>query len=801
MKTAHILTLWGTLALAVTAAAQPAGRKLWNEDWTFTKDGVTRGVDLPHDWGVEQPFLQENPGETGKLAWWGKATYTKLLKLTAKDLQKDLRLEVDGAFSNAVVYVNGQEAGGWPYGYASWKVELNPYVQPGNNIIEITLDNKPESSRWYPGGGLYRNVWLTATEKTAVAHWGSYVTTQVIGTAARVTQRLQLKSDGLQTVSIVTRILYKEGGREVLVAETRTEDSVYDGKEIVQTFDLPDVRLWSPEKPQMYVARTVVEGADGTRDTYETPFGVRSAEFRPDGFYLNGTKTFLKGVCLHHDAGILGAAWSDDAWTRRLKMLKKMGCNAIRCSHNPPAPEFLDLCDRMGFLVMDELTDTWTWPKKENGYATLFADWAEKDLVALIHRDRNHPSVILWSIGNECGEQGDSTRWHIPQMLTDICHREDPTRPTTAGNDNPWAAFQPYAATLDVYGFNYKPHLYQEFVDKHPGQPVLGSETSSCISTRGYYRFPVEQDKSKGWVMKKPFQVSSYDLYAPAWASSPDYEWAFEDKVPEVAGEFVWTGYDYLGEPTPFNLDPSVLTNFHTEEEKEAYKKMVAGWGQTVSDVPLPSRSSYFGIIDLAGFPKDRYWLYQSRWAPEVPSAHILPHWTWPGREGKVTPVHVYSSADEAELFVNGVSQGRKKKDGYRFVWADVRYKPGTVEVVTYKKGKVWAREKVKTAGPAYKLAASIDYAGKELTYITVDILDRSGTLVPDASHVLSFSVEGPASLVGTDAGDPTSHVPFYSPELPAFHGKASAIVKRTGSGPVTVTVKGKGFRNAVITL
>ena len=477
----------------------------------------------------------------------------------------------------------------------------------------------------------------------------------------------------------------------------------------------------------------------------------------------------------------------------------------------------------MGFLVMDELTDTWTWPKKENGYATLFADWAEKDLVALIHRDRNHPSVILWSIGNECGEQGDSTRWHIPQMLTDICHREDPTRPTTAGNDNPWAAFQPptrpttagndnpwaafqpYAATLDVYGFNYKPHLYREFVDKHPGQPVLGSETSSCISTRGYYRFPVAEDKSKGWVMKKPFQVSSYDLYAPAWASawasSPDYEWAYEDKVPEVAGEFVWTGYDYLGEPTPFNLDPSVLTNFHTEEEKEAYRKMVAGWGQTISDVPLPSRSSYFGIIDLAGFPKDRYWLYQSRWAPEVPSAHILPHWTWPGREGKVTPVHVYSSADEAELFVNGVSQGRRKKDGYRFVWADVRYKPGTVEVVTYKKGKVWAREKVKTAGPAYKLAASVDFAGKELTYIAVDILDRSGTLVPDASDVLSFSVTGPAVLVGTDAGDPTSHVPFYSPDIPAFHGKASAIVKRTGTGPVTVTVKGKGFRNAVITL
>ncbi len=805
MKKERIFALMGALALAVNVAAQPAGRKLWNEGWTFEKDGVARKVDLPHDWGVEQPFLQENPGETGKLAWWGQASYTKILNLSAKDLQKDLRLEVDGAFSNAVVYVNGQEAGGWPYGYASWTVELTPFVQAGNNVIEITLDNKPESSRWYPGGGLYRNVWLTATEKTAVDHWGSVITTQPLGKNARVTQKLRLRTDGLQVTTITTRILYKEykPGKiiEHVVAESRNIERVYDGKEVIQTFDLADVRLWSPEQPQMYLARTVVEGAEGTRDVYETPFGVRSAQFKADGFYLNGSRTFLKGVCLHHDAGVLGAAWNADAWTRRLKMLKKMGCNAIRCSHNPPAPEFLDLCDQLGFLVMDELTDTWTWPKKENGYATLFDEWAEKDLVALIRRDRNHPSVILWSIGNECGEQGDSTRWHIPQMLTDICHREDPTRPTTAGNDNPWAAFQPYAATLDVYGFNYKPHLYKEFIEKHPGQPVLGSETSSCISTRGYYRFPVEQDKGKGWDMKAPFQVSSYDLYAPAWASSPDYEWQFEDQVPQVAGEFVWTGYDYLGEPTPFNLDPSVLTNFHTEEEKEAYKKMVAGWGQTISDIPLPSRSSYFGIIDLAGFPKDRYWLYQSRWAPDVPSAHIVPHWTWPGREGKVTPVHVYSSADEAELFVNGVSQGRQKKDGYRFVWPKVRYKSGNVEVVTYKNGKEWARSRVRTAGPAYKLVPSVDYAGKDLTYVTVDIVDKAGTLVPDAANELSFSVTGPAKIIGTDAGDPTSHVPFYSPRLPAFHGKASAVIRRTGTGPVTVTVQGKGFRNAVITL
>ena len=623
-----------------------------------------------------------------------------------------------------------------------------------------------------------------------MAHWGTFVKADIRGT---VTIDITLKTDKPLMAKVTTCILGTS-------AQVVTESPVYDGRVLTQILEVEDPRLWYTDRPALYVARTTVETENGV-DVYDTPFGFRELEWREDGFYLNGWKTFLKGVCLHHDAGALGAVWNEDAWVRRLQMLKAMGCNAIRCSHNPPAPELLDLCDKMGFLVMDELTDTWTWPKKENGYATLFDEWAEKDLVAMIRRDRNHPSVILWSIGNECGEQGDPTRWWIPQMLTDICHREDPTRLTTAGNDNPWAASQPYAATIDVYGFNYKPHLYEEFVRNHPGQPVIGSETASCISTRGYYRFPVEQEKDKGWSMEAPFQVSSYDLYAPGWASKPDYEWQYEDAVPQCAGEFVWTGYDYLGEPTPFNMDPSVLTNFHTEEEKEAFKKMVVGWGQTIAEVPLPSRSSYFGIIDLAGFPKDRYYLYQARWRPNLPMAHILPHWTWPGREGQVTPVHVYSSGDEAELFVNGKSYGRIKKDGYRFVWDQVVYQPGTVDVIVYKNGQLWARDRVCTAGKASMLLASVDYAGEDLCFVTVDVADREGNLVPDADHLLTFSVKGPAQLVATDAGDPTSHVPFYSPELPAFHGKASAIVKRTGEGPITVTVKGKGLRNAVITL
>ena len=803
MKKTSFLTV--LLAISLTAAAQPSGRVAWNNGWTFSKDGANRVLDLPHDWGVEGPFRQEYPGETGKLAWWGDATYTKTLQVSEQQLSGTISLEVDGAFSNASVYVGGIKAGEWPYGYSSWSVDLTAYLTPGDNQVEIRLNNKPESSRWYPGGGIYRNVWLRFSAKTAVSHWGSYVTTHQQEDAAIVTQHLTINTEKPQQASIKTQVFYLEcaDGNTVehLVAESVDTQQIYNGRSIAQHFVIKNPQFWSPATPNMYVARTqiVAEGADG--EIYETPFGIRSAEFRADGFYLNGEKTFLRGVCLHHDAGALGAVWNEDAWVRRLQMLKAMGCNAIRCSHNPPAPEFLDLCDRMGFLVIDELTDTWTWPKKDNGYATLFNDWAEKDLVAMIHRDRNHPSVVLWSIGNECGEQGNSEKWWIPQMLTDICHREDPTRPTTAGNDNPWAASQPYAATIDVYGFNYKPHLYQEYINNHPGRPVYGSETASCVSTRGYYRFPVEQEKGKGWAMEEPFQVSSYDLYAPGWASKPDYEWEYEDKVPECAGEFVWTGYDYLGEPTPFNMDPSVFTNFHTEEEKEAYRRMVESWGQTISDVPLPSRSSYFGIIDLAGFPKDRYWLYQSRWRPELPMAHILPHWTWPGREGEITPVHVYTSGDEAELFVNGKSMGRKAKEGYRIVWDDVVYQPGKIEVIAYKDGREWARDSQQTAGRAAKAMASVDYAGNDLIYVTVDILDKKGLLVPDADNVVEFSLKGPGIILATDAGDPTSHVPFYSHELPAFHGKISVIVKRTGSGPITVYAKSKGLRKAVVTL
>jgi len=815
--TNRLITTLVFAGIALAAAAQPAGRTSFNEGWTFEKDGASRKVDLPHDWGVEGDFRQEYPGESGKLAWWGQATYRKELEISAEDLTKDIDLEIDGAMSHATVEVNGVDLGGWPYGYASFAIRLNPALKPGRNKIRVHIDNPEESSRWYPGGGIYRNVWLTKTNKTSVAHWGTYLTTEIgivnrtLNQAdAKVALRVTLKHAGEKTVGMVrTQIIrqdrYKRDGKEVTVdrvlAETRSIEYIEDGKTVLQTFDLEGARLWTPEDPTMYLARTTVETPDEVLDRYETPFGVRSAEWKADGFYLNGDKTFLKGVCLHHDAGALGAVWNDDAWVRRFRMLKEMGCNAIRTSHNPPAPEFLDLCDRMGFLVLDELTDTWTVPKKEHGYAELFDEWVEKDLVAMIRRDRNHPSVIAWSIGNECGEQGMAEKWDIPRRLTAICHREDPTRPTTAGNDNPWASSQPYAETIDLYGFNYKPHLYAEFRDAHPGQPVYGSETASCISTRGYYRFPVEEEKGLGWSMEAPFQVSSYDLYAPGWASKPDYEWAFEDQVPECAGEFVWTGYDYLGEPTPFNMDPSVLTNFHTEEEREAFKKMVAGWGQVIADVPLPSRSSYFGIIDLAGFPKDRYWLYQARWRPELPMVHVLPHWTWPGREGQVTPVHVYTSGDEAELFLNGKSLGRKAREGYRLRWDDVIYQPGTLKVVAYKDGRFWAETEVRTAGPAARAALEVDYAGEDLVFVTTRLLDKAGNFDPTACNKLTYKISGPGDIVATDAGDPTCHTPFTSRTIDAFNGLCSVIVRRTGAGPITVSVSPDGLKTEKIVL
>ena len=537
-------------------------------------------------------------------------------------------------------------------------------------------------------------------------------------------------------------------------------------------------------------------------DCVETAFGIRKIEWNAQkGFLLNDRVLKLQGVCNHHDLGALGAAFNERAAERQLEILRAMGCNAIRTSHNPPAPQLLDLCDRMGFVVVDELFDCWKIGKRKADYSRDFDAWHERDVVNFVHRDRNHPSVILWSSGNEISEQwtqaGNPVR---SRELTALFHREDPTRKVSNGMNNGDAMANGFAATLDVAGYNYKsisskkPN-YLDHIRTAPDQPFFGAETASAVSSRGVYFFPVSEKKKGGFFQ---FQVSSYDLYAPDWANIPDFDFDSADQLPALAGEFVWTGFDYLGEPTPYNHDESIALNYQNEADRAAALAEMRRLGGKV-----PSRSSYFGIIDLAGFPKDRYYLYQSRWRPEFPMAHILPHWTWPGREGELTPVHVYTSGDEAELFLNGQSLGRKKKGEreYRLRWNDVKYAPGELKVVAYKNGKLWAEAIRRTAGAATALKLEADRTdiradGSDLSFITVQVVDAHGDLVPGANQLVKFSVKGPASIVAVDNGNATSLLPFQASEMKAFSGQCLVILRsRAGKGgTIELTAQADGL-------
>ncbi|HBH09498.1 MAG TPA: beta-galactosidase [Rikenellaceae bacterium] len=836
-----------TLAAVFTAifmnmSAQPCGSALWNEGWTFTKDGGSRILNLPHDWGVDGPFVQEYPGESGKLAWWGKAEYSKTLSVKAKDLKRGKRFFLDfgGAMSYAKVFCNGKYVTEWPYGYSSFRADLTPFLKAGDNLVKVTLDNPEESSRWYPGGGIYRNVYLTVAEPVGVAQWGTFVTTkgnevslditlrnsgkEVAGTVRTeifkvVNPALMGASTGsaasaasvtepVEVIDAVNRQNSPTGKAKLLTSEETTVKAITDGCKISQRFTLEDAEFWSLEHPALYQAFTTVTTKDGRTDLYRTTFGLRDLEYKADGLYVNGEKTFIKGVCLHHDAGALGAVWNETAWIRRLNMLKDMGCNAIRTSHNPPAPELLDLCDRMGFLVMDELTDTWTIAKKKNGYAKLFDKWADKDLKAMIRRDRNHPSVIMWSIGNETAEQGYPEKYGIAYHLTEVCHNEDPTRLTSYGSDNPWASEQDFRNTMDIYGFNYKPHLYGKFHAANPGKLYLGSETASTVSSRGVYIFPLS-NKEDGALDN--FQVCSFDMFTVPWGQLPDQEWAEEDRNPSCLGEFVWTGFDYLGEPTPYNTDLTILTNFHDEEARAKAEKELAEKGT----VATPSRSSYFGIIDLAGFPKDRYWLYKSRWSSE-PVLHLMPHWNCAGREGQVTPVQAYTNCVSAELFVNGKSYGRKTKGDkeYRFLWDNVIYEPGTVKIIGQTSDGQTVESIIRTTGSPEKIlmaceygrgpstdfggdcapASTQTYSSEDIIFVDVKIADSHGDMVPTACDKIKFSVSGAGEIVAVDAGDATCHTPFHSDEIKAFNGLASVIVRRTKPGAIAIKAESDGM-------
>lgn len=761
-------------------------------------DASWQSVDLPHDWAIAGPFNAPGiSGGMGRLPTNGVGWYRRTLTATASDVDgtKSIFLDFDGAMSYAAVWLNGRLLGGWPYGYASFRVDLTPYLKAGDNTLAVRLDNAVDNSRWYPGAGIYRNVWLVKVDKTHVAQFGTYITTpSVSSNSATVNLVVQVENLGNTTRQVdLTTNIYTidqrtgDAGTDIVASIKKTTVSVPNGKKqsVNGSVTISNPRLWGPppgQTPNLYVAVTTLSdsGSNGAViDTYETRFGIRSVAYDPNkGLLINGKRVYVQGTCNHHDQGSIGTAINIRATQRQLQILQEMGTNALRTSHNAPAPELLDLADSMGFMVLDEAFDCWSQGKTSNDYHLLYSDWHEADMRSFVRRDRNHPSVVAWSIGNEIPEQGTSQGGTEGKELQDIVLSEDPTRQCTtamnSANEN-----SALAGVIQIEGLNYQGEYgaYGAFHSKFPNKMVWGSETASCISTRGTYLFPVPSANNAGYGTSglsdgSAKYISAYELANPGWGGSPDAVFSSQDRFSFVAGEFVWTGFDYIGEPTPYGGNGG-------------------------------ARSSYFGIVDLAGFKKDRFYLYQARWRPDLPMVHILPHWTWPDRVGQTTPVHVFSSADEVELFVNGKSAGRVKRPGssvYRFRWDSVKYAAGELRAVGYKNGAQWAVDTRKTAGDAVALNVTVDRAtiagdGVDLAYISVAVVDASGTVVPRASHTVTFSVSGPGKLVATDNGDPTDMTAFPSANRKAFSGLALGIVKGVGKGQITVNVKANGLK------
>lgn len=767
-------------------------------------------VSVPHDWAITGPFSIENDlqnvqivqnmetkaslktGRTGGLPYVGVGWYR-----TEFSVPDGMTAELlfDGAMSEARVYVNGHEVCFWPYGYSPFHCDVTPYLnKSGSNVLAVRLENLPFSSRWYPGAGLYRNVHLVCTSaKAHIPVRGTFVSTpSVHKDMASVSLAISLQSDKENIdIEYYTDIISPEGEK---VASRRSVALYHNGDSHVHKFLVKEPKLWSPEHPYLYKAltRILVDGV--VTDEYETRFGIRSIEFIPEkGFYLNGEHRKFKGVCNHHDLGPLGAAVSVPALRHQLTMLKDMGCDAVRTSHNTPAPELVSLCDEMGLMMMVEPFDEWDDAKCQNGYHRYFDEWAERDMISMLHAFRNSPSVIMWSIGNEVPSQCTADGYKTAAFLQSICHREDPTRPVTCGMDQVNCVLSNgFAAQLDIPGINYRTFRYKDCYEQLPQGLVLGSETASTVSSRGTYHFPVEKAFS---VKHEDHQSSGYDMEACNWSNIPDVDLALAEDYPWTLGQFVWTGFDYLGEPSPYDTD---------------------AW---------PNHSSMFGIIDLASIPKDRYWLYRSIWNTESPTLHIVPHWTWPGREGKVTPVYVYTSWPEAELFVNGVSQGRRSKlppsapceglqdealeSRYRLMWNDVVYQKGEIRVVAYDaNGNAVASESVRTAGKPYALRLecdrdSIARDGEDLAYVTVSVTDKDGNTVPTDTREVLASVSGAGEFRAIANGDPCSLEMFHRPHMHLFAGKLTVIVrsKANADGPILLKVNAKGLRSAEMEL
>lgn len=800
MKTFYLMTMGFCLALNLHAQRS---EYLLEKGWKFTKGEVSNAempafndakwetVDIPHDWAIFGPFDKSNDlqnvavtqnfetqaslktGRTGGLPYVGIGWYRTTFHSTPG---KQTTLIFDGAMSEARVFVNGKEACFWPCGYNSFYCDVTSLVNEDgkNNTLAVRLENRPQSSRWYPGAGLYRNVHVVTTEKIHVPVWGTQITTPYVKDEyASVCLRTTILNAEKTELTVVTDIMDADGQ----VVSTKTNKGVINhGQPFTQNFIVERPKLWSPETPVLYKAVSKIYSGDTLLDTYSTRFGIRTIEYIADkGFYLNGKRRKFQGVCNHHDLGPLGAAINVAALRHQLTLLKEMGCDAIRTSHNMPAPELVELCDEMGFMMMLEPFDEWDIAKCDNGYHRFFNEWAEKDMVNMLRQYRNNPCVVMWSIGNEVPTQWSPEGYKVAKFLQDICHREDPTRPVTCGMDQVKSVLaNGFAAMLDIPGLNYRAHLYDEAYERLPQNIILGSETSSTVSSRGVYKFPVER---KAGAMYDDHQSSSYDLEYCNWSNIPDIDFARAEDHEWTIGQFVWTGFDYLGEPSPYDTN---------------------AW---------PNHSSMFGIIDLASIPKDRYYLYRSVWNKEAETLHILPHWNWEGREGEKTPVFVYTNYPSAELFINGKSYGRqtKHKNGtvenrYRLMWHDAVYQPGEVRVVAYdEQGNPVAEKTVRTASKPHHIElvtdrSSLQADGKDLAYVTLRIVDKDGNLCPNDGRLVSFKVKGAGKYRASANGDPTCLDLFHKPEMHAFGGMLTVIVQsgeKTGEIELQATAKG----------
>ena len=773
------------LLLSVGAFADGRKEIVLGEGWQFSRDSMAwQQVSVPHDWAISGPFdkkwdLQfvaieqngekektEKSGRSGALPWIGKGYYRTVVHIDRQP--SSAVLVFDGAMSEPVVRVNGKEAGRWAYGYNAFRLDVARLLHQGDNTIEVSLNNLEESSRWYPGGGLYRQVKLILGEDALIDDWATFFQTkEADGNLATIEVQTAVWNGQPLNDLFVEVSLYDQRQRRVAAFHTQLDS---EGK-CSDVLRVHRPRLWSPETPNLYVLNVRLYRNLQLIDEKVQKVGIRTVKVSKEGgFQLNGVTRKIKGVCLHHDLGPLGAAVNKAALIRQIRTMKEMGCDAIRTAHNMPSTWQMEVCDSMGMMVMAESFDMWLYPKCKNGYARFFNNWSERDITNLVLNHRNHPSIVMWSIGNEIPEQWSEEGREISKRLQQLCHDLDPTRPVTQGMDRADEALKSgFAQVMDVPGFNYRVHKYENNIKQLPQGFLLGSETASTVSSRGVYKFPVEVSNHSVY---PDGQCSSYDTEYCSWSNLPDDDWKMQDDYDWVIGEFVWTGYDYLGEPTPY-------------------------------DEYWPSRSSYFGICDLAGLPKDRYYLYRSRWNTSEHTIHLLPHWTWPDRKGKVTPVYCYTDCPSAELFVNGKSQGRifKNKDSrldrYRLRWNNVVYEPGEIKVVAYdNNGRVVGEQTVRTAGKPARLSLEADRTtiaadGSDLAFITVSLRDADGTLIPDADNQLEFEVTGTGAFKAVCNGDATSLETFTTPTMRLFHGQLVLVVQASKlPGDIHVVVK-----------